>query len=460
MKYERTIITFILMALIALLSYCHPAEATTFSDIKVGYKQIGDSQWNVGACMTTTTCSVSSESVGNIRGGWGFGSQRTTMTAGQYIMYAASGDSTLPWNATLYNSNGTVNKVLGKFRVLIANSQYAFITNDPVNAGNGHMIAFQANLTGGAYSFTGTSAPTSAQMDTYSASYSPNPLAVGATYTPPGPTYPSYMTVNTPAPSAITYGTSASITSQQQSNQTSALSRQSSVSGNSIYIEQIGDNNTIAITQDSANNRLKGVGQQNAVIQGNSNNVTIRQGNSAGVSTGRNLTELRVVGDSNTLNLNQGYNQTGTTDPSDSNNHYQMLNITGSTNTVTTVQKDTASGTGHFMETTVSGNNNTIDLKQSNAGGKTMFTNVNGNSNSVTATQSGNANHYLETNLLGNGNIVTATQSGNTQNKASISITNSGGPGAVDLQQSGGANYNITTTCVTAGGCGAVVIRQ
>ena len=250
------------------------------------------------------------------------------------------------------------------------------------------------------------------------------------------------------------------ITALQQTTKNSALTRKSGYDHNGIYIDQVGNNNTINVTQDSSNNQLRGIGQQSSIMQGNYNNVTVRQGNSTGSTSGKNLLELKVVGDSNTLNLNQGVNQFGTADATDSNNHYQMLNLMGSNNNIITVQKDTSAGSGHFMETTISGNSNVLDLKQSNAGPKTMFTNVNGNSNTINATQSGNADHYLETMLTGNGNSITAVQSGNTQNRASISITNAGGPGSVDLQQTGGQVYNISTSCVTAGGCAPVVVRQ
>ena len=273
--------------------------------------------------------------------------------------------------------------------------------------------------------------------------------------------YPSYMTVNTPAPATLTYGTSANITSAQQTRQTDAVTRQNAVGNNMIYVDQVGDNNTLTVVQGTNKNELKGIGQQDASIQGNYNNITVRQGNTNGSTSGKSLVELKVAGDTNTVSLNQGYSTTGVATGTDSNNHYQMLNLTGNSNTVTTSQTDNnSSAPGHFMETTVSGNSNSLLLKQQGSAGKTMFTNVNGNNNTVSALQDGLGAHYLETNLVGNGNSVTASQTGNIQNKASISITNAGGPGSVDLQQSGGANYNITTTCVTAGGCGAVVIRQ
>ena len=396
------------ISLFFLLLFSLTANAITFSDIKVGYKQIGDSQWNVGDCMTTTTCNVTSESVGNIRGGWGFGSQRTTMTAGQYIMYTASGDSTLPWNATLYNSNGTVNKVLGKFRVLIANSQYAFITNDPVNAGNGHLIAFQANLTGGAYSFTGTHAPTATDMDAFSYYYSPDPLALGATYTPPPPPYSSGIT-----------------STQQPSKNTNTTLRQSQ-SGNQIYVDQVG----------------------------NSNTITLRQGSS---TAGKNRMDVYAHGDGNTINLNQGYLADGTVNPGDTNNHYLNLHMSGNSNNVTTVQKDA----GQYNETTISGNSNIINLQQSGSGSKTLFANVNGGNNTLNAQQKDSGQDYLDVKLTGNGHSVTALQQGGGNHAATIDLTNSGGASTLNMTQQGSTaqTYSIQQSCTNPAGCSTTIVQ-
>lgn len=260
------------------------------------------------------------------------------------------------------------------------------------------------------------------------------------------------------APPAPQY--TSNITAAQQTRRDSAAVRRQSVGGNSIYIDQVGDSNTINITQQGNNNQIKGVGQQNATVQGNSNNVTIRQGNPTGVSTGKNLLELKVVGDSNTLNLNQGVNQNGTADASDSNNHYQMLNLSGSNNTVTTVQKDSASGTGHFMENTVSGSNNIIDLKQSNSGSKILFTNVNGNSNNIGVTQKDSGTHYLDVGLTGNGHTVNVSQEGAGNHRATISLNNAGASGTINLNQLGstGQIYSIQQSCTTSG-CGATITQ-
>jgi len=398
------------ISLLFVLLISLTANAITFSEIKVGYKQIGDSQWSANACMNTTSCSVSAESVSNIRGGWGFGGQRTTMSSGQYIMYAASGDNTLPWNATLYNANGTVNKVLGKFRVLIANSQYAMITNDPVNAGNGHLIAFQANLTGGAYSFTGTHAPTAAEMNAYSESYSPNPLAVGATYTP--------VVVAPQYTSAIT-------SAQQTSKSANTISRQAQ-SGNEIYIEQTGSNN----------------------------NITIRQGVSA---AGKNKMTVLSTGDSNTLNLNQGYNTDGTVAVSDSNNHWLYLSNIGNSNNITINQI----GQGQYNETTISGNSNIINLQQQGSGSKTLFANINGNNNTAVVQQKDAGQDYLDLKLTGNGHTVNALQQGLGNHAATIDLTNNGGASTLNMTQQGSTaqTYSIQQSCAAAQGCSTTIVQ-
>ena len=274
------------------------------------------------------------------------------------------------------------------------------------------------------------------------------------TTTAPVSQYPSYMTVGA-NPGTMTYGTSAAISTQQQTRVTAFQNR--TITNNTIYIDQVGDNNNVQITQIGNNSSISGIGQQAASIQGNSNAITVRQGDIADAN--KNEINLRAQGNSNTLNINQGVTTTGASVNS-TNGMYQSVDIVGSYNAVTTQQTNTGGIGGHYMETTVNGNTNNVVAKQTDNANKTMFTTVTGDNNTVTATQSGTGQHYLESVLIGNGNSITATQTGNVQNRASISITNAGGPGSVDLQQTGGQVYNISTSCVTAGGCGTVTVRQ
>lgn len=263
------------------------------------------------------------------------------------------------------------------------------------------------------------------------------------------------------APSAPQY--TSGITTQQQTRKNSATTRQTAVTNNSIFIEQVGDNNNITVSQQSSNNQIKGVGQQAASIQGNLNEITVRQGTQSGSSTGRNLLELSVNGNSNTLNLNQGRNSDGTNPGADSNNHYQMLNLTGSTNTVTTVQKDGSNtAQGHFMENTISGNSNIINLTQQGNGGKILFGNVNGNSNSATVNQKDSGQHYLDFALIGNGHNLNVIQEGTGSHKATISLTNAGGAATVNLNQQGVNNqtYSIQQSCANPSGCTTTVTQS
>jgi hypothetical protein len=277
--------------------------------------------------------------------------------------------------------------------------------------------------------------------------------------------YPDYVTNNSGSSITVAEGAGSSvITDDQQAAINDVTTRKAAMSaGNHVYIEQVGDSNTITILQTSNNNVVKGVGQTAALINGDSNNITIRQGNPAGSTAGRNLLELNLVGDANTLNLNQAQTTTGGYNTADSNDHYQLINVTGSRNSVTTEQTNiNSTQVGHFLETTVSGNDNTLDLRQSSAG-KTMFVNVNGNSNSATVQQKDLGNHHLDLKMTGDGNNAIILQEGNVGHKATVDMSRgSGGANMLDLSQSSNTNplsFSIQQTCNQAN-CGTVVIRQ
>lgn len=251
----------------------------------------------------------------------------------------------------------------------------------------------------------------------------------------------------------------SSITTQQQARVDAYRSR--SYVDASIHIDQVGDNNSFTITQ-VGKGTIKGVGQDKAYFNGNNNNVTIRQGSSFGNTEGKNQMELSVIGDSNTLNLNQGTSSDGTS-TSDSNRHYQLLNLTGSNNTVTTVQKDGSnSAVGNFMENTISGSSNVVNLTQQGSGAKILFGNVNGSSNTVTVNQKDSGQHYLDYSLIGNGHSVNVTQEGAGTHRATIGVSNAGGSSTVNLNQSGTNNqtYSIQQSCAIAGGCSTTITQN
>lgn len=223
---------------------------------------------------------------------------------------------------------------------------------------------------------------------------------------------------------------SSGITSAQQTSKNTNTTARQAQTSNQIYVDQAGDNNTITLRQASG-------------------------------TTSKSRMTVYSHGDGNTLNLNQGYNSNGTLDGVDSNNHYLNFYLSGNSNTATIVQKDSGSGAGQYMETTVTGNSNVIDLKQSNASGKTMFTNINGSNNSVTVTQKDGGVDYLDIKLTGNGHTVNALQEGGGNHAATIDLTNGGGASSVTLTQSGSTAqvYSIQQTCTNPAGC-SVTITQ
>ena len=250
----------------------------------------------------------------------------------------------------------------------------------------------------------------------------------------------------------------SNITGGQQTNITANLNRTTALAnGNEIYIDQVGNNNTTTITQTGNYNKITGTANQTATIAGDSNSTTIRQNS----GSGKNLIDLNVSGTgSNTLNLNQGYLTDGTLSGNQLGGNYQKVDVQGNNNTVTTQQNRDVGTVGNYMEHSIIGNFNSITSTQS-GDNKLLFNSISGTYNTVSTTQSGTgAQHYIDLTLTGPGNTATVTQSGNTQNKATIVINNIGGPAGVDLTQTGGQTYNITTNCVTLGGCGTTTVTQ
>jgi len=242
------------------------------------------------------------------------------------------------------------------------------------------------------------------------------------------------------------------------SNITANLGRTTALAnGNEIYIDQVGSNNITTITQTGNYNKITGTTQQTATIAGDSNTTTIRQNS----GTGKNLIDLNVTGTgSNTLNLNQGYLTDGTLSGNQLGGNYLKMDVQGNNNTVTTQQNRDVGTVGNYMEHSIIGNFNSITSTQS-GDNKLLFNSISGNYNTVNTTQSGTgAQHFIDLTLTGPGNTATVNQSGNTQNKATIVINNIGGPAGVNLTQTGGQTYNITTNCVTLGGCGTTTVNQ
>ncbi len=189
---------------------------------------------------------------------------------------------------------------------------------------------------------------------------------------------------------------------------------------NDVYMEQIGDNSSVSITQTGAGNMVNGnVGgtgnvDDAALIRGDLNNVTISQ-----IGAGNIVSMI----------INNESNGTGST---------VVVSADGSNNTQT-IGCGTALSSAcnaSVIRSEITGNNN--NTVQTLSGGVVQSKiAINGNYNNVTHTASGVGQHSGEITVSGSGtstiaNAVTLTQSGSFTKNAVIT--------------SNGSNNNVVVT--------------
>jgi hypothetical protein len=167
--------------LLTLLLLCSNAFAD-LTDIKFGQSQIADSQWNVNACLNTTTCQIYSKNPGTAyKIPWTSG--QVSWASGDYVKFSTSGNGSFPYTATQYDSAGNVKATLGAGKIVNMGADYFFFVGSDNNTGQLFSGSTGMNNTSGV-SWTGTLNPTIAQANTYAnATYSTVPLTAGQTAT-------------------------------------------------------------------------------------------------------------------------------------------------------------------------------------------------------------------------------------------------------------------------------------
>jgi fibronectin-binding autotransporter adhesin len=162
-----------------------------------------------------------------------------------------------------------------------------------------------------------------------------------------------------------------------------------------VYIEQLGDSNTIIVQQTGTRNNY-------VDYNSNGNNNTINVTQSGNASTVANYVELNVFGNSNTANVTQ-----------------------------------TSTGGNKNVFATLNSSNNSLTILQKDAGNHLAEINLTGGNKSVNLTQQGSAGHMARIELSGTPIGLTVTQSGSTQQNYSINYncTTTGGCGAITVNQ-------------------------
>lgn len=184
-----------------------------------------------------------------------------------------------------------------------------------------------------------------------------------------------------PPPAPLCCGGSATVLS----NQTNVARAQSFITrptrDSQIYIEQIGENNSITVqSSGTVNNYVKYVGN------GSNNNIEVTQGSNT--PSGANYTDLHIVGNSNTaLILQQGSggvkgafvnvqdnNNVLTLQQTGAGNHYAEVSLTGGNKTVDILQSGPAS---HMANVTLTGLPASLNLQQTGSAQQSYSINFN-----------------------------------------------------------------------------------
>ena len=183
---KRFLILFSFLITVCLSAH---SQATGLVDLKFGRYQIADSQWNVSACMYTATCQIYSKNPGTAyKIPWTTG--QLSWATGDYVAFAATGNSTNPWNAVQFSSSGIQKAVMGTGRIINMGTDYFFFVGNDNDTGQlFSMTQGLANTSG--VTWTGTVNPTVSQVNSYATNGSTTPLAAGQTAAPAGPPPPA-----------------------------------------------------------------------------------------------------------------------------------------------------------------------------------------------------------------------------------------------------------------------------
>jgi hypothetical protein len=375
------------------------------TDAKFSTAQIFDVQWNISGGKLNASgfnyiySSINYDTQTTSAARWTAAQTQDAASNGRYIGFFHSTTHPGTYGMAVYNSNGTVYKLInntGSFRTL---ADGAIFYN-----GNGMWGTLITTKQGYNYgqsgSFTITQEyPTNAQLEAYTPESS-TPLAAGETAPPPAPTY------------------SASITTEQQNKINTARNRQTYK--NEINIDQIGYYNNIDVIQ-SGHYHLVDIN-----VIGNTNNIDVSQ---YGI---KNYVKVQTInGNNNSVNIFQ-HNTGG------------------------------AQALGQFSETLISGSNNTITSNQTGDGEKINFTNVSGDLNIINHLQNGTGTKYSDIKATGNGHSITLDQKDGGTHAARIEVTNNGGASTVNVLQQGNTNqtYSVQQLCATVGGCSVGIQQQ
>ena len=161
---------------------------------------------------------------------------------------------------------------------------------------------------------------------------------------------------------------------------------------------------------------------------------------------------IEQIGNQNIVNVEQ----TGTI------NNYVNYYGNGMSNDIDIKQSGNGLTQVNYTDLRVVGNFNTVKIEQTSTGGaKGAFVTVQDSNNSLILKQQDTGSHYAEVNLSGGNKTVDILQQGAGNHMASVSLTGVQ-PASLNLIQAGATQqfYSITSNCATQGGCAPISVMQ
>jgi hypothetical protein len=461
-----------------------PSSGPVFTDLKFSRYQVADSQWNVSSCTQTNTCQIYSTNPGTAyRIPWTSG--QWAWQPGQYIQFATTGNSTNPYEAKVYNSNGTLAGTLGTGHILSmgtdsnGHSLFFFVGNDN---NTGQLFSTNYGFTGTAgYTWTGTLNPNTSQVDTFASSGSTTPLDAGQTAgggssaptatgtsttndvsssSSVGPTTTTtnsytfnnqtYIVTGTSTPTTVTTTTTPRTTTTWSDGTTTSSTGSSSSTSSTTFDYSVTRPVAAPISPYITNNK-NGVYITQSTA-GSADKLTVNQSGHGNYAT------VELSGSNNNINLGQGYtfNTVGISTESINPSNYNVLGLKASGNTdgITASQV----GLSNSAIINITGNSNTYTMNQTGNNNQ-AYSLISGNSNNASIIQTGNGN-IASVNLYGDHNIANVSQTGNNHGTV-LNLINAGGANNATVIQTGtGDPYSLQQTCTNPAGCSVTVIRN
>jgi len=376
--------------------------------------------------------------------------------AGQYVGFVASGNSSYPWKAVVYNSDGTSAGELGTGKVIYAgidengNAYMFFMGNDNNTGQVFSMTEGMANTSG--FTFTGDKNPDEATIDNYADNYgSTEPLDEGETAQTSAP--PPAPTCGGSSDASVTCDQTSRSNLQYYDNHVNRKSDWEDIdtgTENIIRIDQIGDNNKIEIDQNlgykSGGNLVMGrtTTSDTATVIGDDNEIDLYQ------SGNDNVIGLDVDGARNDVSVLQSGNGMRNRTIVDGDDNYafvfQIGNVYGN------------EGKGHFADVKQAGDDNFASLYQWDES-QLLVVDVNANNTTVITDQRDGEN-YASIVIGSDYTSVDLDQRGGGDHGANAYITGSD-PTDLDITQNSSTSQivDVTNHCVTSGGC-TITITQ